>query len=199
MCHFCLPMGPKNTNLELDVEIMAIIMLPVKFRWIPFSGFRGEVKKVSANQKSGWPSCFSNPPEKHKLFREEDKSVKITPTQIFPCLQYRFPWGICNGCGVLTGDAYSSRHLVLSHFGTCMCSNVETNLSWTCLVSGLLNFEHHSVLLFCLVEDVVIVEILIPVKLGWILFRGEVKNVSAKFQRPGPPSCFSDRPSTKTW
>ena len=28
--------------------------------------------------------------------------------------------------------------------------NVETNLSWTCLVSGLLNFEHPSVLLFCL-------------------------------------------------
>ena len=30
-----------------------------------------------------------------------------------------------------------------------MCSNVETNLSWTCLVSGLLNFEHPSVFLFC--------------------------------------------------
>ena len=28
-----------------------------------------------------------------------------------------------------TEDAYSSGHLVLSHFGTCMCSNVETNLS----------------------------------------------------------------------
>ena len=48
-----------------------------------------------------------------------------------------------------TEDAYSSGHLVLSHFGTCMCSNVETNLSWTCLVSGLLNFEYPSVLLFC--------------------------------------------------
>ena len=63
--------------------------------------------------------------------------------------KYRFPKGICNGCGMPTGDAYSSGHLVLSHFGTCMCSNVETNLSWTCLVSGLLNFEHPSVLLFC--------------------------------------------------
>ena len=48
-----------------------------------------------------------------------------------------------------TEDAYSSGHLVLSHFWTCMCSNVETNLSWTCLVSGPLNFEHPSVLLFC--------------------------------------------------
>ena len=54
-----------------------------------------------------------------------------------------------------TEDAYSSGHLVLSHFGTCMCSNVETNLSWTCLVSGLLNFEHPSVLLFCLVRSVI--------------------------------------------
>ena len=59
----------------------------------------------------------------------------------------RFPQNICNGCD--TEDAYSSGHLVLSHFGTCMCSNVETNLSWTCLVSGLVNFEHPSVLLFC--------------------------------------------------
>ena len=48
-----------------------------------------------------------------------------------------------------TEDAYSSGHLVLSHFGTCMCSYVETNLSRTCLVSGLLNFEHPSILLFC--------------------------------------------------
>ena len=32
--------------------------------------------------------------------------------------------------------------------GTCKCSNVETNFSWTCLVSGLLSFEHPSVLLF---------------------------------------------------
>ena len=47
-----------------------------------------------------------------------------------------------------TEDAYSSGHLVLSHFGTCKCSNVETNISWTCLVSGLLSFEHPSVLLF---------------------------------------------------
>ena len=60
------------------------------------------------------------------------------------------PNNICNGCGMPTEDAYSSGHLVLSHFGTCMCSNVETNLSWTCLVSGPLNFEHPSVLLFCL-------------------------------------------------
>ena len=49
-----------------------------------------------------------------------------------------------------TEDAYSSGHLVLSRFGTCKCSNVETNLSWICRVSGLLGFEHPSVLLFLL-------------------------------------------------
>ena len=68
----------------------------------------------------------------------------------FDMTEYRFPWDFCNGCGMLTGNAYSSGHLVLSHFGTCMCFNVETDLSLTCLVSGLLNFEHPSVLLFCL-------------------------------------------------
>ena len=66
----------------------------------------------------------------------------------------RFPWNICNGCSRPTEDTYSSGHLVLSHFGTCMCSNVETNPSWTCLVSGLLSFEHPSVLLFCLITAV---------------------------------------------
>ena len=59
------PIGPKNTNLVEDVEIL----LPVKFRWIPFSGFRGEVQNVSANQRPGRPSCFSDRPEKHKLGR----------------------------------------------------------------------------------------------------------------------------------
>ena len=51
-----------------------------------------------------------------------------------------------------TEDAYSSGHLVLSHFGACKCSNVETNISWACLVSGLLSFEHPSVLLFLLLQ-----------------------------------------------
>ena len=63
--HLVFPIGPKNTNLVEDVEIL----LPVKFHWIPFSGFRGEVENVSANQRKGRPSCFSDRPEKHKLGR----------------------------------------------------------------------------------------------------------------------------------
>ena len=63
--HLVFPIGPKNTNFVEDVEIL----LPVKFRWIPFSGFRGEVEKVSAYQRPGRPSCFSDRPEKHKLGR----------------------------------------------------------------------------------------------------------------------------------
>ena len=57
--------GSKNTNLVEDVEIL----LPAKLRWIPFSGFRGEVGNVSANQRPGRSSCFSDRPEKHKLGR----------------------------------------------------------------------------------------------------------------------------------
>ena len=59
------PIGPKNTKLVEDIEIL----LPVKFRWIPFSGFRGEVENVSTNQRPGRPSCFSDRPKKHKLGR----------------------------------------------------------------------------------------------------------------------------------
>ena len=67
-----------------------------------------------------------------------------------------------------TEDAYSSGHLVLSHFGTCICSNVETNLSWTCFVSGLLNSGHPSVLLFCLHVDFVQNSIIISIiKVVW--------------------------------
>ena len=63
--HLVFPIGLKNTNFVEDVEIY----LPVKFRWIPFSGFRGEVKNVLANQRPGRPSFFSDRPEKHKLGR----------------------------------------------------------------------------------------------------------------------------------
>ena len=40
--HLVFPIGPKNTNLVEDIEIL----LPVKFRWILFSGFREEVNKM---------------------------------------------------------------------------------------------------------------------------------------------------------
>ena len=57
--------GPKNTNLVEDVEIL----LSVQLRWILCSGFKGEVENVLAYQRPGRPSCFSDQPEKHKLGR----------------------------------------------------------------------------------------------------------------------------------
>ena len=55
---------PKNTNFVEDIEIL----LPFKFRWILFSNFR-EVENVPANQRLGWPYCFSSRCDKHKLGR----------------------------------------------------------------------------------------------------------------------------------
>ena len=63
--HFCLLIGPKNTNFVEDIEVL----LPVKFHWIPFSGFRGEVENVSASQRPGLPSLFFRLAQKHKLGR----------------------------------------------------------------------------------------------------------------------------------
>ena len=63
--HLFLPISPKNTDLVKDVEIL----IPVKFRRILFSGFREEVENVSANQRLGLPSCFSDQPTIHKLRR----------------------------------------------------------------------------------------------------------------------------------
>ena len=56
--HLAFPIVPKNTNLVEDVDIL----LHIKFRWIRFSSLR-EVKNVSAYQRSGWPSYFS---DRHK-------------------------------------------------------------------------------------------------------------------------------------
>ena len=63
--HLVFPISLKNTNLVEDLEIL----LPIKFLSFRFRGFRGEVKNVSANQRPGRPSWFSDPPEKHKLIR----------------------------------------------------------------------------------------------------------------------------------
>ena len=38
-----------------------------------------------------------------------------------------FPWNICDGCGMPTGDAYSSGHLVLSLQGLAFVLLVETS------------------------------------------------------------------------
>ena len=74
MCHLLYRLGRAaifvssstwKKNCVEDIEIL----LPVRFRWIPFSSFRGEVENVLANQRPGRPSCFSDWPEKHKLGR----------------------------------------------------------------------------------------------------------------------------------
>ena len=58
----------KNTNLVEDIEIL----LPVKCRWIPFSGPRGEVVNVSANQMPGRSSFFSINPKNTNLVKDVD-------------------------------------------------------------------------------------------------------------------------------
>ena len=63
--HLVFRISPKNTNFVEDVKIL----VPVKFCWIPFSGFRREVKNVSANQRPWRPCCFSDQPEKHNFGR----------------------------------------------------------------------------------------------------------------------------------
>ena len=58
---FLFPPARQNINSVEDVEIL----FPVKFCKIPFCGFRGEVENVSANQRPGRPSQFSDRPEKN--------------------------------------------------------------------------------------------------------------------------------------
>ena len=61
-----IPIGLKNRNLVEDIEIL----LPVKFRWILFRIFKGEVDNVSANQRPGRSSCFSDQHDKHRMVED---------------------------------------------------------------------------------------------------------------------------------
>ena len=59
--HPVFVIGPKNTNMVEDVEIL----LPVKYSLNSVQWFQR--KNVSTNQRPGRPSCFSDRPEKHSL------------------------------------------------------------------------------------------------------------------------------------
>ena len=45
-CNLVFLIRPKNTNLVEDIEIL----LPVKFYWVPFCGFRGEVENMTSKR-----------------------------------------------------------------------------------------------------------------------------------------------------
>ena len=201
--YFCILIGPKNTNLVEDVETL----LPVKFHWILFSGFRGEVKNVYANQRPGRPSCFSELPENNELGRGHwdlaSCQVSLNFVQRFQrrsrkCLSQSetraavlfFRIGPKN-----TNLVEDVEILFPVKFLWIPFSGTEEKLKMSQPIRG-----QGGHLVFTigqkntnLVEDV---EILLSVKFRWIpfsVFRGEVANVSAN-KRPGRPSCFSDRP-----
>ena len=60
------------------------VLLPVKFRWIPFCGIRGEVENVSANQRPGRPS---DRPDIHTIGRRRRDlascQVSLNPAKRF--------------------------------------------------------------------------------------------------------------------
>ena len=187
--HLVFPIGPKNTNLVEDVEIL----LPVKFRWIPFSGFRGNVENVSANQRPGRPSCFSDRPEKHKLGRGRwglaSCQVSLNSVQRFQrrsrkCLsqsEARAAILFFRSARKTQTWKRTLRSCFLSSFVE-FCSAVSEEKSK--MSQPIRGQGGHLVFPIGpkntnLVEDV---EILLPVKFRWILFsgfRGEVENVKS--------------------
>ena len=65
------PLNGTQRNLTgSKISTSSTILLPVKFRWIPFNGFREEVENVSANQRPGRPSCFSDRPKNTNLVED---------------------------------------------------------------------------------------------------------------------------------
>ena len=198
--HLVFPIGPKNTNLVENVEILPL----VKFRWILFSSFRGEVENVSAYQRSGRPSCFSDRPQKYKLGtgRWDLASYKVSLNSV---QRFQRSWKYLNQSEAGRPSCFADRpekHKLGR--GRCDLASCQVSLnsvqrfqrrSRKCLSKS----EARVAILFFgpkntnLVEDV---EILLPIKFRWVRFsgfRGEVENVSAN-QMSGRPFCFSDRP-----
>ena len=73
-----------NTNLVGDVEIL----LPVKFCWIPWSGFRWEVENVSANQ--------TQRPGRHLVFLVSPKNTNLIEN-VEIMLYIKFHWILFSG------------------------------------------------------------------------------------------------------
>ena len=191
----------------MDVEIL----LPVKFRWIPFSAFRGEVENVSAYQRPGRSSYFSDQPEKHKLGRGrwDLASCQVSLNSVLrfqrrsrKCLSQSearaailfFPIGPKN-----TNLVEDVEILLPVKFPWILFRGEVEKMSQPIRGQGGHLVFPIGLKNINLVKDV---EILLPVKFRWIPFsgyRGEVENVSAN-QRPGRPSYFSDQPEkTQTW
>ena len=64
--HIVFPIGPKNTNLVEEVEIL----LPVKLCEIPFSGFRGEVNNSQPIRGQGGHIVFPIGPKNTNLLED---------------------------------------------------------------------------------------------------------------------------------
>ena len=201
--HLVFPIGLKNTNLVEGIEIL----LPVKFRWIPFSGFKEEVENVSANQRPWRPSCFSDWPEKHKLGRGRLDLASCQVLLNSVCWFQRRSWKCLS---------QSEARAAILFFWSAQKTQTWKRTLRSCFLSSFVEFRSaiseekskmsqqirgqggHFVFPISLKNTNLVegVEILLPVKFRWIPFSGfreEVENVSAN-QRPWWPSCFSDWP-----
>ena len=173
--HLVPLIDPKIINLLVDVEILR----PVKFYWIPFTGFRGEVENALANQRPGWLSCSSDRPEKHKRGRRRWDLASCEFCWIPSCFSNRPEKNTSFGGGTF-------RSCFLSSFVEFQLAVTEEKSKMSQSIRG-----QGGHLVFPigpkttnLVEDV---EIFLPFKIRWIPFsgfRGEVENVAVS-QRPG--------------
>ena len=181
----CFFIGPKNTNVVEDVKIL----LPVKFRWIPFSDCRGEVENVSTNQRPGCHPLFPIT-RKHKLSRVRlDLVFHQVPLNSVQRFQMRIRKWLsqsevgrpsCFSIGLKNTNVVEDVK-ILSEEKSKMSQPIRGRGGHFVFPIGPKYTN--------LVEDV---EILLPVKCRWIPFcglRGEVENVLAN-QRPGDHLVF---------
>ena len=156
--HLVFQIGPKNTNLVEDVEIL----LPVKFRWILLSGFRGEVKNVKVNDGqtddgqrmitivhlSLWLRCTKNLYSAERMWRQQKQRMTDGRTDLQTDGQ-QTKWSLCGTLLCLTGatklwpDSYflwhqQSKAARINHWFSCpsVCLSYAILLleAWLCIL-----------------------------------------------------------------
>ena len=154
--------GPKVENVVEDVGILH----PVNFRWIPFSGLRGEVENVSVNQRSGRKSCWRA--SKFSVFKIDwnCKSVGLLHHPFWLCLVFRHLWGINFQPFInyfvwlrITDEGSVPEMRIWS------IMLIRSDLKWCIHLSRSLFLYSNRPENTNFAEDV---EILLPVKFGWI-------------------------------
>ena len=89
MCHLCWHIGPKSQMLEDIEHVESMHFLSLKSHQFFLNGCREEVKNISANQRSGRPSCSSYRPKNTNLAEDVEFLLPVKFRKLNSVLRFQ--------------------------------------------------------------------------------------------------------------